>query len=451
MKKAVYFLLFIMVSAFLQCRKDSTSEEIDPQPEVNNPDDASKILRNITVPEAESVTFDSLRSLFLVRLPAAFSADEISINLSLYPDVSLLDSTSGKTTNTNLKFSYKGNRPLNLIFTKKGISTTRRYDIYVEAQGMPKIGLSKKEIEVKQGVSYIPFKVVSGLGTIPSKPEEKSPVIKMADPSTNVVLEGTVQNVLQNIYFEDLTGLINAGKVALEITFDGADALRFEGLQLKRGIPRAELSNMPFSLGSMDTLKIRGGYFDPNAKYTAALTNDFQSGPTRIDLTFEDKSNVYAKLGSGLPEAVYLVTFYENGNEMGKGAFDFSNAKTNTLETLWKGDPALAFRRNVQPLVFTRGDEFYAKPSLVQYAWGSNLPTSSFDVKLLPALRLTLGAYVIDLTPEITVISWAVAGVSYAVGRYKLPENMQAGSYAVTALYPNQPETKPYWSKMQIR
>jgi len=451
MKKPAYLLLILTICLFWQCKKDRADEEVTPQPEITNPDDANKILKKLVVSEAETVTFDSLRAVFLVKLPASFSADDINISLSLYPDVYLLDSASSETNNNNLKFSYKGSRPLNLVFRKKGVSTTRRYELYVEAQGSPKIELSTKEISVKQGVSYIPLKIISGLGTIPSIPEQRSPIIKLSDRATNTVFEGTFQNVLQNVYFEDLTSLINAEKVGLELTFEGISPLNFEGLQLKRGVPRADLNNMPYTLVKSDTLKITGGYFDPNAKYTAGLSNDFSTTPLMMDLAYDGKANLSAKFTTQLSEGSYLVTFYENGKEMGKGAFEYSSSKSNTLETIWKGDINLVFKRNTQSLAFNRGDEFYAKPSLAQYAWGSNLPTSSFDVKQLPNLRLVNGSSIVNLAPEIAVVSWAIAGVSYAVGKYKLPENLASGSYAVTALYPNQPESKPYWSKMQVR
>jgi len=451
MKKTAYLLFVLTVALFLQCRKDSADEEVTPQPEVTNPDDSNNILQKLAVPEAEAVSFDSLRSLFLIKLPATYSGDELTINLSLYPDVSLLDSASSPTSQNSFKFAYKGSRPLNLVFKKKDVSEVRRYDIYVEAQGPPKIELASKDISVRQGVSFFPFKIISGMGTIPSKPEQLAPVVKITDRASGAVSEGTIQNILQNIYFEDLTGLISSSNVAMEVTFEGSAPLTFEGLKLNRGIPRADLTNVPFSLGRNDTLKVKGGYFDSKIKYTAGLSSDFTAGQRLLDLEYGDNAYLSFKFNSDIPEGSYLVTFFENGKEMGKGTFEYSNAKINTLETIWKGDLNLVFKRNVEALVLKKGDEFYAKPSLVQYQWGSNMPSSSFDGKLLPVLRLNNGISTTNLSPEITVVSWAIAGVSYAVGKYKVPDNLAAGAYAVTAIYPNQAESKPYWSKIQIR
>jgi len=450
MKKLAYLTLLTTIGLFFQCKKDAGKEEVTPQPEIVIPVDENQILKKLTVPEAETVTFDSLASNFLVKLPSGFSADEVNIKLSLYDDVSLLDSASLETSNKDLKFPYKGSIPLTLVLKKKGIATPRRYYVYVEAQGSPKIELASKEISVKQGVSYFPFKIISGLGTIPSKPDQKRAIIKLVDRTTNTVVEGTVQNVLQNVYFQDLSSLINSEKVGLDLTFDGSEPLIFDGLQLKRGVPGATISNMPFTLIKTDTLKVIGGYFDPMAVYTAGLSNDFSQGQKIINLAYQDKGNLSSKFNTDLSEGSYLVTFYENGKEMGKGVFEFSTSRTNTLETIWKGDLNLVFTRNTQPLIFNKGDIFYAKPSIVQYLWGANLPSSSFDLRLLPTLRIINGSTTINLTPEMEVISWAIAGVSYSVGKYKLPDNLSSGSYTVTALYASQPESKPYWSKIQV-
>lgn len=451
MKNPAYLLLILTIGLFFQCKKDAANEEVTPQPELVLPVDETKILKKLTVPEAEVITFDSVASNFLIKLPANFSGDEININLSLYDDVNLLDSASAETGNTALKFLYKGSRPLTILLKKKGIAAPRRYFLYVEAQGDPKIELTSKEISIRKGVSYIPLEIISGLGTLPSRPEMVNPVIRLSDHTTNTVFEGTVQNTLQNIYFEDITGLINSASVGLELIFEGTSPLTFEGLQVKRGLPGASISNLPFTFVKADTLKLIGGYFDPKSTYTVGLTNDFTQGQKILNLTFQAKENLTANLTTDIPEGSYLATFYENGKEMGKGAFEFSTSKTNTLETIWKGDLNQVFKRNTLPLIFNKGDAFYAKPSLAQYVWGSNLPASSFDVKLLPTLRLVNGANTANLSPEIEVISWAVAGVSYAVGKYKLPENLASGSYTVTALYGNLPESKPYWSKMQVR
>ena len=197
-------------------------------------------------------------------------------------------------------------------------------------------------------------------------------------------------------------------------------------------------------------MTVVGGYFSSSAKYTAAFTNDFNSTPIVLDLVYRDLGNLFAQVPKGVSEGSYLVTFYENGTAIGKSLGEFSENKLNSVETIWKGDINLAFTRNTERINLNKGEMLYAKPSTLQYAWGTGAPVSGFDVKLLPVLRLSNASASTDLIPEVIVISWAIAGISYAVGKYTIPVDQPSGLYDVTYMYSNQPVSKPYWTKLTI-
>ena len=452
MRRLALFLSLIAIGFFSQCKKGTSDEEVIPLPEIDNPDGMVSFLRKLSVPEAESVTFDSLRSGFSVKLPQGFDKDEIKINLSLFPGITLLDSTEREIADSTLVFRYKGNRPLGIVLSQKGTNERSvRYELFVEVIGSINIELTGKEISINTNNTYLPLKVISGLGTIPSKPDQQFPSIRLIDRAKNIISDGTVQSNLQSVFFQDVTRFLTSEKIALELTFEGSNSIIFEDILVKKGLPKAIFPINSFKFSTTDTVKVGGGYFSPSAKYTAAFTNDFTNTPVIIDLVYSDLASLSGQVPKGVPEGSYLVTFYENGTEIGKSLGEFSENKLNSVETIWKGDLSLAFTRNTERITLNKGEIFYAKPSTVQYAWGTGVPVSSFDVKLLPLLRLANASSTIDLAPEVVVISWAIAGISYSIGKYTIPSGQTSGMYSVTYVYANQPVSKPYWSRLTVQ
>jgi hypothetical protein len=57
---------------------------------------------------------------------------------------------------------------------------------------------------------------------------------------------------------------------------------------------------------------------------------------------------------------------------------------------------------------------------------------------------------VLDLKPQLATVNWAVAGLTFSIGQYTMPDNIASGSYQVTLVFPDKQESKPYWSKISI-
>ena len=151
-----------------------------------------------------------------------------------------------------------------------------------------------------------------------------------------------------------------------------------------------------------------------------------------------------------IPDGSYLVTFLEGEKVIGKSSIYFSASKSHSVETIWKGEPELALSRNTGKLSVKKGDTFYAKPWPPKYVTSSG-SNASFTESDLQILKLRNGSVTIELKPELTVVTWAIAGFKFAIGKYLIPASIPSGSYEATLVFADKQESKPYWSKIEIR
>jgi hypothetical protein len=414
------------------------------------PDGSSKFLKDFKVAEAEKIIYDSLTRNFTINLPQNFSADAISINLSLYTGVRLLDSAAAPISETIIKFAYKGSEPLRF-----GLQETKGskvfYTVYVNVAGQPNIQLVNNEIPINSGPISLPVKIISGLGTTPSIPGLSNPTVKLLDRKTGYSLDGSYYNNLIYAYIPDASKLIASAALALEINFGNGKKAVFENLKFKRGLPKANLSGYEnILIPKSDSMLVYGGYYSPGEKYTVRFSSDFVTLPISKEMKYLDSMRISNILPKDIPDGSYLVTFYEAENIIGKTSLYFSANKTHSIETIWKGAPELALSRNTEKISLKKGDIFYAKPWPPVYGTSSG-SASTFNVKDLPALRMKSAATTMDLKPELTLVTWAVAGLTFSIGKYTVPENLAAGSYDATLVFPDNQESKPYWSKIEVR
>ena len=451
MRKVVFILLLTATNLLWSCKKQPAVEEVVPLPGQGeyNPDGKAKFLKSLTVAGSEKITYDSTTRNFIVSLPQNFSADDITLALSLYDGINLLDTTESVLTDTNIKFRYKGSDPLIFILQdSKGAKML--FNVYVNVPGQPKIELVTNEIPVNTGPLNLPLKIISGLGTTPSIPGEPNPKVKLVDRKTNYTIEGSFYDNLVYAYIQDAGKLIASQNLALEITFSAGKQVVFENLKLKRGVPRAELSGYDNVLViKTDSILVFGGYYSPMEKYCVQFSSDFLPSPIRGEMKYIDLLRI-SNTPKDVPDGSYLVTFYEGEKVIGKSSIYFSANKTHSIETIWKGSPDLALTRNTEKLSFKKGDVFYAKPWPPKYVSSSG-SNASFTESDLQVLRLRNGSVNIELKPQLTVVTWAIAGFKFAIGKYMIPENIQAGSYEATLVFADKQESKPYWSKIEIR
>ena len=446
MKK--YILLFLLTSAgFLtSCKKEKDNPE--PNPGVEIPNGSILYLKSLIVTGSEEVTFDSTKKYFAVNLPESFAADLAEVNLSLHDNVVLVDSVGGQTTANVINYDFRGKAPLKFTLKDKDDKYAGYFTVFFNIAGSPKVELETKNITINTNGFKSPFRFVSGIGSIPSKPEETAPVLKAINRQTGFVAESTIYPDQENIYFDDLEKLVTNDQVALEIHFQDKNPIVFEGIKFTRGEPVLNITREnKFVYTSKDSVFASGGYFSAAAKYSARFTNDFITTPISAAIKVSNPTTLaLEKLPANLTEGSYLISFYEGEKEIGKSALYVSNTGAKSIESIWTGEVMQALSRNVARLSFKKGDTFYAKPSPLEYGSSNTV----FDKNKLPTLRLKSAAKTVELKPELAVVNWATAGVSYPVGKYVVPKDLASGQYEVIAVFPDKQESKPYWSKLQV-
>jgi hypothetical protein len=449
MKKRLGLLLLLVSVLCAGCKKQAAKEEVIPNeyPAEYYPDGTPKFLKALSVPGSSSVSFDSLRGDFTIKMPDNYTSDQIQLVLSLYGGIQLLDSASARTDDKNIDFSYKGREPLRFgLQEPKG--NKKFYTVYVEVPGTPVIELLSTTVPVSSGPFQLPIKIISGLGTTPAYPGQTNPSARFVDRKSSFQVDGTFYNNLIYANIKDAASLINTRTLALELTFDGNKKVTFENITFKRGLPKAELGGYEnIAIPKIDSIRAYGGYYSALDRYTVQFSNDFLAKPIVRNMKYKDSLQIVSDIPQDIPEGSYLVTFYENEKIIGKNTVYFASEKTHSIETIWRGTPEQALIRNTNPLNFSKGDIFYAKQWPPKYANA----TSGFSELELPQVRLRNGSVVVDLPPKLVTVHWAVAGLTFSIGRYELPGNMQQGSYQATLVFPDKNESKPYWSKIVVQ
>ncbi|MCF0062084.1 hypothetical protein MUK70_22865 [Dyadobacter chenwenxiniae] len=445
MRKLTFLLLFISVACLSNCKKDS--KDPGPDPDTNQPYTPIQFLRSFEVPGSEKITFDSVTKNYQISLPESYFSNSAELKMSLNKNVVLIDSLGKATTDSTITYNFKGNQPLSFTLRDKEDKFAGSFTVYFEIAGAPKVELLTKAITINTNGFKSPFKFVSGVGTIPSRPGQTPPVIKASNAKTGFTTQTTYYQNQENITFEDIEKLVGADPIKLEVLFADKDPVVFEGITFTRGEPFSWIPDAKFVYSTKDSVFVSGGYFVSTSKYTVKFTSDFVTTPATASLKFISPTSLnLEKFPSNVAEGSYLLTFHEGGKLIGKGAIYVANTAPKSLESVWKGELMQALTRNTEPLTFKKGETFYAKPSPVEY--GSS--NTNFDVKKLPSLRLKSGATTVDLKPTLAVVNWATAGVSYPVGKYVVPANLAAGQYEVMAVFPDKTVSKPYWAKMRV-
>lgn len=446
MKKYILLLLLTSVGFLTSCKKDK--DDLEPNSGLNIPNSSIPLLKSVDVTGSEKVTYDSTKKYLAVNLPESFAADVAEVKLLLHDNVVLIDSLGGQTTSTVINYDFRGKAPLKFTLKDKNDKYAGYYTVFFSIAGGPKVELETKNITINTNGFKSPFKFVSGVGSIPSKPEETAPVLKAINRQTGFVTETTLYPNQDNIHLDGLEKLVTNDAIVLELHFQDQNPIVFEDVKFTRGEPVLNIMrDNKFVYTSKDSVFASGGYFNSAAKYNARFTNDFITTPISAAIKVNSPTSLAVeKLPANLPEGSYLVSFYEGEKEIGKSALYFSNTGAKCVESIWKGELMQALSRNVTRLSFKKGDTFYAKPSPLEYGSSNTV----FDKSKLPTLRLKSASKSVELKPELAVVNWATAGVSYPVGKYVVPKDLTAGQYEVIAVFPDKTESKPYWSKLQV-
>jgi hypothetical protein len=460
MKKFLYLTLLLSIGFLTQCKKNSdivvlpgpgTGTKPDPEVEVPPLIKADEFLKMLSVTGAEKVVFDSVRNFYMVSLPDSYDESKAEVKLSLQKNIVLWDSTATSITKDSvIRYSYKGTAPLAFKLSDNPEKSWLYFTVFFNFSGIPKVELLSKEIPMDVTGSILPLRFVAKVGSIPASPDHFETVVKVTNRKTGFTAESFLYAGGYYVNFPESEKLITNDPFSLEINLYNQKPVVFEGVKFIRGIPKLNLGlAYKFIYNKQDTIKGAGGFFIPNAKYSATFTNDYISAPVKAGVRFNDASKLTIdQIPANLPEGSYLVTVYEEEKLLGKSAILVSPTEVNYIESIWKGSINSAQDRNVSKLSYIKGDTFFAKSTPLTYGYGN---ATNLDPKQLSTIRLKNAEKSYNLKPELAIYYWAIAGVSYGVGKYTITADIAPGSYEVTALSSDGKETKPYWSKLQVR
>ncbi|WP_031529719.1 hypothetical protein [Dyadobacter crusticola] len=449
MKKSIYLIL-LLAGLCSGCKKEKDPEiGPKPEPETENPTKAGEFLKGLTVTGAQQITFDSTSKSYMVSLPDTYSEEQAEVKLSLHSNIGLVNQSGEITKDSIIRFAYRGVGPLVFELREKANRGNFFFNVYFNFSGKPNITLLSKELPISSLGIIFPLRFEAKMGSIPSSPNQAGPILRITNPKTGFSTETVVYDIEGQIGLEKAETLLTSDLHRLEILFYNQEPVVFEGIKFIRDAPVVTVwPSYKFQYTRKDTISANGGIFIPQEKYTVTFSSDFLEKPVTAAMRVNDHSKISLdKIPANLEEGAYLVSFYEKDKLIGKSSVYLGNFETNCLETIWKGSIEKTLERNTLPLLLNKGDIFYAKSQPLDYGSGS----TDFDVNRLPRLRLKSAAKTVDLAPELIVFNWLIAGFSYSLGKYKIPADLPAGKYTVTGVYTNRYESKPYWSKMEVK
>ena len=447
----VYF--FMIMLGFFGCKKAVSLEPDEEKPEEilgeYYPDGTLKFLKAISVSGAEKVSPFVDSTQYIVDLPASYSSEYVTVSLSLFKGIKKANYTSSVSKDTIIQYEFKGREPLRIDLSGENGKKRMVYLVYFRVPGPIKIQLLENEIPMQFGGATLPFKVISGLGTvnIPDGTDAQS-FLKVTDPASGHEITTSYMGSIRNVFLDD--SVFSFEKVNIELKFNNRETLRFNNIRFTRGLPNIEIVGYDYVKTRKDTITTYGGYFSKTSKYRAEYVSDF-SPTISTDMQFINYGNLKNLIPENIADGSYLLRFYEDDKLMGQSSVSISGAKSNSVEAIWQGDPYDAiYGRAVKKPVFLPGDVFYAKPSTFVFD-NNNQSEAFFQAKNLPILKLKSDNEALELAPEVQIISWSVAGIRYMIGKYTLPKNMKPSEYTATFIFPDKTESAPYWSKIQVK
>lgn len=444
--------LFVMsIGLLISCDKDSRILQVAPKPDPIPEGKmlaATELLRGVKVAGAEKITFDSLHNAYMVSFPQTYDAQLAEVTLSLKPGVQVLYDANEPTPDSTISYKFQRTSPLSFQLQKANNDFSIP-SIYFNYSGTPKIELLQKEIAVNAAGIKLPFRFDVKQGSSPASYDFDGPFVKITNSKTGLTEEAHLYLEDPNVYLANAAALATGEPLSFEFRFFNQNPVAFEGIRFTRDTPIVgNFSYYPFQYERQDTIKASGGFFLPTQKYTVAFSNASMPVPATFPVRVNDNQLLTLdKIPANLPDGSYLLSYFENDKLLGKASFELARKETKSLESIWKGDLNLSPDRNVEQLSVSKGDEFYVKPTPLMFT----TPRVPFEADHLPRLRLKSAEKTFILVPEVAIYSWAMAGVSFALGKYTVPADLPSGEYMITGIYPDKTETKPYWSSLRVK
>jgi len=238
MKLIFKFLLSILVLILCTCTKDYNFIPV-----------SEKYLREVTVAGAQEVTLNNDQNFIQITLPETYTNDSIELRLNFHEGSGLSQTMSiPGTYGERVSLPYKGQPAGGLLIWRKKDSSSKIYHIYVEHLGPLRAELAADTLCILgnlQGSDLGNFvvlnnsiKIISGMGTSPSRPGLGESLVTIFDSLSNIKSTGRFsQRVL---YMSADTSIVSGKRVSLTLTCD-AKSFAFPGSKV--------ISNNPNNCG----------------------------------------------------------------------------------------------------------------------------------------------------------------------------------------------------------
>ena len=467
MKTTTLLCITSLLMLTLSCRpKEEVMIPVKENIEVKNP---SKInyLKTIKVEGASEIIVDDSLGTIQVKLPVDYNSTSISVSLVFHSNAYLrqINGFTGtqfkpdSSTQTTFKVRYAGDFPIEFVTQILNSLNNKSYKIFVEHLGKPMVKIAFYHYDISTYFSpYFRLDVVSGIGTIPSNPQNSvrySGLFRKtntSNPDTCAIGVGLLAyfNVKLDKYIPFENQLFT-----LEIIKGSQKEIAKDDISFVRG----KTSLLGIRYGTDDSKSIMiyafGGYFSLLDKYTIKLSNDFSSTILEVDGEVDKKNykNLVVKFPSSFPKGSYLFDLYENGNNVSKGGVVSisDNPSEKSILKLWKKREGSNYFTTLVATSETMKMEFFKGDTLTVVPLPTIVYSNILQKENVPKLKLIVNSEIVELQPIPTRIWWEFGATSSHGFYYILPKDLKSGLYEVQLIYPNGEESLKYWNKIGIK
>jgi hypothetical protein len=455
MKKAIIFLAITICYLCWGCKKD---QETGPEKTIKN----NQFLKSVKVEGARTVTIDTALSYIQIILPETFKSDIIDIELDLIEDAKLeIEPWQSMFSPGHVKYYFRGLRPENFTLLRQTPlgPHAKLYRVFIlhegplSAQLENEIELSPSSSTTARAIGSIRFK--SGIGSIPETPDDVRKVVPfLKNSSKNISVRGSWD--IGYIFFEDVLDFLDADGTVVGLEY-GDKTFEFPQIKrLERGLVTVHLgySERFFRIfGKEVATKFYGGMFLGSYKYAITLQNSGLTSPIALPVKTVGIDALETQFSSTLPDAQYLISFYEGSKLIQKLPIVIARDTTlRAIGQMWVEDSENQLTHvqpGSDPVVVLRGLQLLANPfPIIVESTGR-----PFDkTKKMPDLALKMNGKVTVLKAKAKEDpTYADRSLRLYFGAYRIPMDLQPGRYEATMVLDNNKHSLPYWSLIEIR
>ncbi|REA62091.1 hypothetical protein DSL64_10580 [Dyadobacter luteus] len=448
-----FLAVLCVVLAFQACNKPGMQKEwatVDVKHE--------DFLKSVNVKGATKVTWGTNSNIIQVVLPESYTDSIVSLDLTYYDGAKLvLQAPDVNNTEHKVGFKFRGASPQNFRVSRTKTESSKSYWVYVEHLGKLSAelltSLELQAIPKKSGSAIsAKMRLLSGVGTIPEKPEDPKALISgLTDQGKNVSVAGLAY--AGQLDFPNVQSLTTSSKLSVSLTYGNKTFTFPDAYQPVRSGIWANISGI-LPLTKNNEIEVDGGYFLNGNNYRIKLENDFLEQSVWLDAHVKTPSTLTFKIPSRVADQDYIFTVYEGEilllrrnflvSDESKSIKGIGRIWTETLEF----PTQVVFNKNPEKIIVKKGQVFYADPK--PWIFGGKHGEGSADKKM-PDLELKMGDKVVVIPAKLRVDnSYGQGSAPLYYCEYKLPADVVSGNYEARMIYENGERSAPWWALVKV-